>query len=117
MTALVIVIVLGVLAAFVLLVGVARRRDTGDAIGELSRETRRRDQATPAVSGEAPVTGREVEKAAALERTGKAVVAVGAAGAPPAPWVAPDPEAVSVTRRQFVPSENAGTAPPASSVT
>ncbi len=102
MIAVIIVVVLLVLAAFVLLVGVARRRDTGDAIGELSRETRRRDTGATVdlTEAAAPVTGREVEKAAVLERTGKAVVVAGAS-APPAPWVAPDPETIGVTRRQF----------------
>jgi cytochrome b6-f complex iron-sulfur subunit len=103
MTALIVAVVLLVLFAFVLLVGVARRRDTGDAIGELSRETRRRDTGAAAdlSAAEAPVTGRQVEKAAALERTGKALVPAGTTSAPPAPWVAPDPETIGVTRRQF----------------
>lgn len=100
--ALIAVIVLIVVLGFVLLVGVARRRDTGDAIGELSRETRRRDRAAslPAPPEELSTTGRDVERAAVAERTGKALVPAGAA-APPAPWVAPDPDAVAVTRRQF----------------
>ena len=60
-----------VVLAVVLIAGAARRRDTGDAIGGLSRETRKRDKSdappTP-LADEAPATGTAVEKAAAIER-------------------------------------------------
>ena len=66
----------------------ARRRDTGAAIGALARETRKRDRGSrrrrprPPPS---PTTGREVERAAALEQreggaTWSRVGAVGAGG-------------------------------------
>ena len=49
-----------------------------------------------------PVTGREVERAAAIEQSesGKALATVGATA--PVKWVPPDPEALDVTRRQFM---------------
>ena len=83
----------------------ARRRDTGEAIGALDRETRKRDRGSVAVlEGDeaAPATGREVERAAALEQreSGKALATVGATA--PVAWVPPDPEALDVTRRQFM---------------
>jgi cytochrome b6-f complex iron-sulfur subunit len=104
-TALLIAIPVLVLLAGVLLFATARRRDTGEAIGALARETRRRDRGSVAVldADEAgPATGREVERAAALERreSGKALESVGATA--PVPWVPPDPEALDVTRRQFM---------------
>ena len=83
----------------------ARRRDTGEAIGALDRETRKRDRGSVAlVEGDEapPVTGREVERAAAVEQreSGKALATVGATA--PVAWVPPDPEALDVTRRQFM---------------
>ena len=103
-TALLIAIPVLVLLAGVLLFATARRRDTGEAIGALARETRKRDRGAVAVlegDGEAPVTGREVERAAVLERreASKALATVGATA--PVAWVPPDPEALGVTRRQF----------------
>ena len=57
-----------VVLAVLLFAGAARRRDTGEAIGGLSRETRKRDKsnrgATPIE--ETPPSGRDVEKAAAI---------------------------------------------------
>jgi len=83
-----------VLAAVVLLTA-ARRSDVRGA-GALSRETRRRDRDAE-IDG-AAVTGRDVERAAAEARQGLAV---------PAPqalteFVAPDAEAIGVSRRQFL---------------
>jgi cytochrome b6-f complex iron-sulfur subunit len=103
MAVLILGILLLVVLTFVLLVGAARRRDTGEAIGELSRETRRRDRRVTAgaLAAEAPPTGREVERAASAARTGKELVRAGTAPAPPAPFIPPDPEAVGVTRRAF----------------
>ena len=47
-----------------------RRRDTETAVGQLSRETRKRDRGEPAIvePDDAPTTGREIEKAASIER-------------------------------------------------
>jgi cytochrome b6-f complex iron-sulfur subunit len=103
-TALLIAIPVLVVLAGILLFATARRRDTGEAIGALARETRKRDRGAVTVTEaeEAPVTGREVERAAAAEQrgSGKELATVGATA--PAPWVPPDPEALDVTRRQFM---------------
>jgi Sec-independent protein translocase protein TatA len=81
-TALLIAIPVLVLLAGVLVFATARRRDTGEAIGALARETRKRDRGAVAVLEEdsAPVTGREVERAAVMERreASKALATVGA---------------------------------------
>ncbi|HLT16896.1 MAG TPA: Rieske 2Fe-2S domain-containing protein [Acidimicrobiales bacterium] len=102
-TALLIAIPVLVVLAGVLLVASARRRDTGEVIGELARETRKRDRGriTPSAPEAAPVSGREVEAAAAIElrQASKGVATLEAK--PPAPWVPPDPEVLGVTRRQF----------------
>src|SRR5438309_80756 len=87
----------------------ARRRDREFAIGHLSRETVERDR-SEATAGPTlgdfeatPLpTGREVERAAALERRQREVVRPGEVEAPrplPAPM---DPETLAVTRRQFL---------------
>ncbi len=98
--------VLVVLAGVVLFASM-RRRDTGEAIGMLSRETSKRDagkvrlastdeaEATPAV------TGTEVERAAVLARTGGGDVVKAGDTAAPVAWVPPDAETIGVTRRQF----------------
>ena len=104
-TALLIAIPVLIVLAGVVLFASARRRDTGEAIGALARETRKRDRGSVAVleGDEAvPATGREVERAAALEQRGggKELATVGATA--PVPWVPPDPEALDVTRRQFM---------------
>jgi cytochrome b6-f complex iron-sulfur subunit len=90
--------VLVALAALVLLTS-ARRRD----IHAVSRETVKKDRSdSPFLGGEDDVvTGRDVERAAVLERRGGGTALVPVDAAPPAPWVAPDPEVVGVTRRQF----------------
>ncbi|HVN51477.1 MAG TPA: hypothetical protein VMT43_08595, partial [Acidimicrobiales bacterium] len=86
-----------VLAALVVLAS-ARRRDTDRATGQLSRETRRRDQAKPPF--EPPKTGREVEKSAAIERRPPEIEPATAGEL--AEYVPPDPEQLGVTRRQFL---------------
>ena len=105
MSVLLIVIPLLVVLAGVLLFAAARRRETGDAVGRLSRETKRKDtDVTLPESPEAALTGREVEKAAARGgRTGTAVAVVDETeAAPTAPFVPPDADALGVTRRQFL---------------
>ena len=91
------VVVLVVLAAAVLF-GAARRRDRS-ATG-LSREARTRDRQNPVLAAE-PIspTGREVERAERETRTSTDLEIV--ESAPPAPFVAPDPMAIGVSRRQF----------------
>jgi cytochrome b6-f complex iron-sulfur subunit len=92
------VIVLVVLAG-VVLVGASRRRDSGAA--GLSREVRRSDRSNPALANGADeaLSGREFEAAEAAARPAGDVAIV--ESAPPAPFVAPDPVALGVTRRQF----------------
>ena len=91
------VVVLVVLAAAVLF-GAARRRDRS-ATG-LSREARTRDRQNPALAAEpTSPTGREVERAERETRTSTDLEIV--ESAPPAPFVAPDPMAIGVSRRQF----------------
>jgi len=90
-------VVLIVLAAAVLF-GAARRRDRS-ATG-LSREARARDRRYPALAAEpTSLTGREVERAEREARTSTDLEIV--ESAPPVPFVAPDPMAIGVSRRQF----------------
>jgi cytochrome b6-f complex iron-sulfur subunit len=90
--------VLVALGALVLLTS-ARRRD----VHALSRETVKKDRSeSPFLGGEGEIlTGRDVERAAVLERRGGGTALVPVEAAPPAPWVPPDPEIIGVTRRQF----------------
>ncbi len=89
-----------VVLAFVALVGTAKRRDTQDATGVLSRETQKKDRSAEiSPLGEAP-TGREIERLADLERKGSSVAT--ATKPDLAPFVPPDPETLGVTRRQFL---------------
>lgn len=83
------------------------RRDRASAIG-LRREARRKDKANPALSGDGDLSGRAYEKNAVLERRGGELVTVTAEPAPLAEFVPPDPEALAVTRRQFL-NRGAGT--------
>lgn len=95
-----------VVAAVIVLIGAARRRETMAAEGRLTRETRRRDRgrvdiADPAGAADAP-TGREVERAAVLARRSVSTELVEAADASVEEWTPPDPDAVGVSRRQFL---------------
>ncbi|HEY6530862.1 MAG TPA: Rieske 2Fe-2S domain-containing protein, partial [Acidimicrobiales bacterium] len=108
MNPLVIVIPVVVVLAGVVLFASARRRDAGAATGALSRETRRRDRSMEVLASEReePVSGRQVEAQAALERRSEELVGVGGGVARTgardlAEYVPPDPETVGVTRRQF----------------
>ena len=95
-----------VVLAGVVVIATARRRDTAAATGALSRETVRRDRSradapgTLATTDDRP-TGREVERAAVLERTGRSVV-VAPSPAAPAPYLPPDEDVIGVSRRQFL---------------
>jgi cytochrome b6-f complex iron-sulfur subunit len=105
-------IAIGAVVVFLLLVvflaTTGNRRDRADAVGVLSRETRRRDRASDVIERvvpaepPAPVTGREIERAAVLERTGGGAVVVRPRGAPPALRGPIDPESYGQTRRQFL---------------
>lgn len=97
-----------VVALFALLVfATARRGDRRRALGTLSRETVARDRSEEAVAEilgslvpSRPPTGREVERAAVLERRR---VVLPATVTPPRPPALPaDPETIGVTRRQFL---------------
>lgn len=100
--------ILGIIAvvvlAAILLFAASRRRDAGSAISEVSAETRRRDRervkASVGASANEAVTGKEVERAAALERRSGDIVPVDDDEIEP--WVAPDPEVIGVARRQFL---------------
>src|SRR3954452_19805114 len=98
----VIVIPLLLLAVALMLYSSLRRREADRATGHLSGETMHRDRAsrraTPLEEG---TTGRDVERAAQLARRGGDLVPV-SESAPPAPFVPPDPEAIGVSRRQFL---------------
>jgi cytochrome b6-f complex iron-sulfur subunit len=96
------VVVIAVLAAVALL-GAARRRDVDGAVGTLSRESVKRDRAARKAVGsveDAPPTGKEIERSAALARRGSDLEPVG--DRTPVEWVPPDPETYDVTRRQFL---------------
>ena len=95
-----------VVAAVIVLIGAARRRETMAAEGRLTRETRRRDRGRvdieeAAGAADAP-TGREVERAAVLARQTAGTELVEAADASVEEWTPPDPDAVGVSRRQFL---------------
>ncbi|MBM3663136.1 MAG: Rieske 2Fe-2S domain-containing protein [Actinobacteria bacterium] len=98
------VLVVVVLAA-VALAGAIRRRDVDSAVGSLARETRQRDKsarkAEMSAVVDAPATGAEVERSAALARVGGDVAVIDEPS-PPAVFVPPDPETYGVTRRQFL---------------
>ena len=92
----VVVIALGALFVFT----TSSRRDRESAIG--ARRSALADAESQEAAEVAPtISGREVERAAALQRRGGGAVVVAPAGAPPAPRAPMDPEALSVTRRQF----------------
>ena len=98
----VVAIVLVVVLAAVALLGAARRRDTGAAIGDLASETVKKDRSArkAAATGETAPTGKQVEKAAVLARTSTDVAP--ATPAAPVTWTPPDAETYGVTRRQFL---------------
>ncbi len=84
-----------VVLAGVLFITQTRRADVRGA-GALSRETRERD--TPIQPAVSSTTGKEVEAAAAEQRS---TALAKPSALPPAPWVPLDPEVVGVSRRQF----------------
>jgi cytochrome b6-f complex iron-sulfur subunit len=99
-TVVIVAVVILVLAVAALVVSAVKRRDLGMAIGDLSRETVKRDRAAAPSAPAAATTGKDVERAAVLARTGKDVEP--SAPRTPAPFVAPDADAVGVSRRQFL---------------
>ncbi len=100
----VIAIVLVAVLTAVAFLGAARRRDTGAAVGSLATETLKRDRQARKADTDvtAPAaTGKDVERAAVLARTGSSDIAPVTPSAPVA-WTPPDPETYGVTRRQFL---------------
>jgi cytochrome b6-f complex iron-sulfur subunit len=96
-----------VIAFALLAVAAMRRRDTGEAVGALSRETVKRDvqarkRAAAAGEEEAEVSGREVERSVALERREASRAVATTTSTTPVAWVPPDPEVIGVNRRQFL---------------
>jgi cytochrome b6-f complex iron-sulfur subunit len=93
-----------VLLGIVFVFATTRSRDRARAVGALSRETRKRDRSQAAIEeladDDVAVTGREVERSAALERRGGGTL-VETKPAPPAVRMPVDPEVYEVTRRQF----------------
>ena len=94
----VIVVAIVVVLGAVGFVTAARRSDVRGA-GALSRETRRRDRDAEVDLPAAP-TGRQIERAAVAEQRGTGLAK--AESMAPAVWVPPDPEAIGVSRRQFL---------------
>ncbi len=94
-------VAVGLLAvlALVAVLAALRRRQSSAAVGMLQRETLQRDRPSVVLSSQAPLSGREVERAAAAARAG--TVEASRAPAPPAPYVPADPEVIGVSRRQF----------------
>ncbi len=85
-----------------------RRRDTYNAIGQLSSETIKRDRSVAVVgaadvgaeeSSTSEVSGSAIEAQARAEWSGSLVPLD---DSPPAVYVPPDPETLGVTRRQFL---------------
>lgn len=100
-----IAVVAFVVLAVLFLATTAARRDKAAAVGRLSGETRRRDRSKAAVEAlradaGTPASGREVERAAVLERRGGETLPVAAKPSPP-PQLYVDDETIGVTRRQF----------------
>jgi len=104
-------IAIGAVVVFLLVVvflaTTSTRRDRDDAVGVLSRETRKRDTESAALEAVAPqarppASGRQVERAALLERSGAGTVAIPSRSAPPATIGPVDPETYGQTRRQFL---------------
>ena len=100
MNPLVIVLPIVVVLAGVVLFAASRRRDSGGATGALSRETVKRDKPASALdeSEMVGVSGRQVEASAALDRRPAAPATV---SADIAPFVAPDADAIGISRRKF----------------
>lgn len=103
------IVVIGALLLAALVLAMARRKDTAEAVGVLSRETRRRDRSDAAIRPLAeeasPLTGRQVERQAALERRGGGTAVITAPSTAPVSYAPPPPldeEALGVTRRQFL---------------
>ncbi|NQV96521.1 MAG: Rieske 2Fe-2S domain-containing protein [Acidimicrobiaceae bacterium] len=93
------IVTLAIAVLMVLGLGVvltASRRSDTSGVGSLSRETRKRDRS---VAKNAILSARQVESQASMSRSTTVAVLP---SAEIAPWVAPDAEALGVTRRAFL---------------
>jgi len=83
----------------------ARRRDTSRALKDTTPDTPDTDSGDgnrlPVPVGAAPQTGRELERAVALERSGRGATP-DVSAPPPPPALPPDEESLGVTRRQVL---------------
>ncbi|MDG1846476.1 MAG: Rieske 2Fe-2S domain-containing protein [Acidimicrobiales bacterium] len=83
----------------------SRRNEAAKAEGYLSRETLQSDtsgeRVVPSDDEPSTVSGKEIERAAVLERQGGKEIAIQEQSVP-VPWVAPDEESVGIARRQFL---------------
>lgn len=89
-----------VVLAAIGLFAASRRSDANTAISAEARKSDRARVAAGSVAADDEVTGREVERAAALEQRQGDIVPFDESEIEP--WVAPDPEAIGVARRQFL---------------
>jgi cytochrome b6-f complex iron-sulfur subunit len=96
----VLAVIVIVLLALAIVFSAVRRRETGQAVGQLSRETTKRDAKSKESEPAARSTGVEIERAAVVERRAGALVP--ASSTSPVVWVPPDPETYGATRRQFL---------------
>ena len=95
------------LLAGVLFFVATQRRDTSSAETTLSAEARKRDRertkaAVGAAAAASGVSGKELEKSTAIEQHGGGFLESRQQIDEVEPWVAPDPEAIGVARRQFL---------------
>jgi cytochrome b6-f complex iron-sulfur subunit len=100
----IIVIGVGGALAAVAIFAAARRQQTGEATGQMSRETVKRDKRGRKefeAESERRVTGRAWERTMVLERRSPPTDVVVAGDTAPVTWTPPDADAVGVTRRQF----------------
>jgi len=83
----------------------SRRNEATRAEGYLSKETLQSDTSShgsdPSDVEPSKVSGKEIERAAVLERQGGKEIAIQEQSVP-VPWVAPDEESVGIARRQFL---------------
>jgi len=96
-----------VLLAGILLFAATQRRDSGQALNELSSEAKKRDRdrvkaAVGAAAAESGVSGKDLEKTTAIEQRKAGLPVAPGADGDIEPWVAPDPEVIGVARRQFL---------------
>ena len=94
-----------VFLALLLVFAASRRNEAAKAEGQLSKETLQRDISSekyePEETGISQISGKEIERAAVIERQGGKEIALQEQSTP-VPWIAPDEETVGIARRQFL---------------